>query len=281
VTNRLGIHGPLIRSEVHCKSLFIIPDFVLTLDRTHPNVMTTQSPALTADPAVLAQATLPPTTVASSGMDVDPPALGSMDCTGVKGVDTSEPHPGAVQPPPAVSSSLSDEVNIIDFHMDSSTAPATISPTETGDKADTTIPLPTAAATPFTQALPSTSPSSSRAPVVSPGTDVQSPFQPVTAATSSISPVVLPKMGAMSLSPPAAVAPPLSLPPPISPGMSAPPLVPPVTGHTTALVPASPDESTSTYPLSSRPDHLSLGTNPQPPMKKSTKMRPGTANTAR
>jgi hypothetical protein len=99
VTNRLGIHGPLIRSEVHCKSLFIIPDFVLTLDRTHPNVMTTQSPALTADSAVLAQATLPPTTVASSGMDVDPPALGSMDCTGVEGVDTSEPHPGAVQPP--------------------------------------------------------------------------------------------------------------------------------------------------------------------------------------
>ena len=243
---------------------------MLTLDRTHLSVTRVQSSALTADPA-FPQITLPPTTVASTGMDVDSPALGS---TSVRDIGTSEPHLSTVQPLPVVPSSRSDEVNTIDFHLSSSTTPATIPLSKTGDEADTTISLPTAAATSFTQASRSTLSSSSHSPVASSEMDVQSPLQPTSVAPSlsCFSSVALPGMGTESLSPPAAVAvPPSSLPLPISPRMSVPSLVSAIIGHTTAPVPASSDE----------PTHLPPRANPQPPTKKSAKMRPGAANTVR
>jgi hypothetical protein len=230
---------------------------MLTLDRTHLSVATMESSPLTADP-VLPQATLPLTTIANTGMDIDSPALGSMDGTSVRDIYASEPHQSTAQLPSVVPSSRSDEeVNTIDLHMSSSSTPATIPLTENMDEANITISLSTAAATPSTQASPSISLSSS-SPVVLPGTDIQSPLQPAAVAASH----------------------PLS----ISPSMSAPSLVPAIIGHTSAPVPVSSDESMSTTSaLSSRPAHLSPapGTNPQPPTKKSAKMRPGVANTAR
>ena len=151
---------------------------MLTLDRTHLSVTRMQS-ALTAHPA-LPQPTLLPTAVASTGMNVDSPALSSMDCTSIGDIDT---HLSGVQPIPVVPSSRSDEVNIVDFHMSSSTIPATIPLSKTGDETNTTISLPTAAATSF-QASPPTLLSSSHSPVTLSEMDVQSPLQ--SAACGSI-----------------------------------------------------------------------------------------------
>jgi len=250
---------------------------MLTLDRTHLSVTRMQS-AHTAHPA-LPQSTSPPTAVASTGMDVDSPALGSMDCTSVGNIDT---HLSGVQHLLVVPSSRPEEVNIDDLHMSSSTIPATIPLSKTGDETDITISLPTAAGTSFTQASPPTLSSSSHSPVASSEMDVQSPLQSaaVAASLSCFSSVVLPGMGTESLSPPAAVAP-SSLPRPIPPRMSVPSLVPAIIDHTTAPVPASSDESMSTTSALSSPAHLPPRANPQPPTKKSAKMRPGAANTAR
>ena len=67
--------------------------------------------------SALPQSTSPPTAVASTGMDVDSPALGSMDCTSIGDIDT---HLSGVQHLPVIPSSRLDKVNIVNLHMSSS-----------------------------------------------------------------------------------------------------------------------------------------------------------------